>query len=316
MKKLFTLTLVLICFCSGLTAADTTDVADESASIAAKYMDIGAGAAASGMANAYLGTAADSVAVFWNPAGLAGMQKKENEWNMYFSNNQWLMDMMVETISIGKSFKNIGVFGLGVNYFNSGSMDRYDEDNGLPVNLGTEFYSYALITSLTYANTMDRDIDFGITLKHIMDVIDGNMEQAVAFDFGFRYFFQPLNGLSFNLLAKNFGGMLSGFAIPREVSFGAAYAFNLDAWGFNVEYDAVGKLRNTAVHRIGIEVVTPYIAVLRAGWATDDMLADDGFRGFTFGAGIVVNKLYKVDVAYEPCGNLGNVIKMSFGADF
>ena len=99
-------------------------------------------------------------------------------------------------------------------------------------------------------------------------------------------------------------------------AFGALYTFNLENWIFSVDYDAVARLRNSAINRIGLEVKTPFLLTLRTGYFTDNTVVNNGFKNVTIGVGINVNQKYTVDFSYEPYGDLGNVYKASFGADF
>jgi hypothetical protein len=317
MKKTLITLLLLAAFIPALTAADVIDVPDNSSGISGKFSTISIGAAAAGMGNAYLGASVDSVAIFWNPAGLANMKKKETEWNMFFSHNMWLMTTNIDNISVAKSFRNIGVFGAALSYFGTGDMESYDLDYASnPVNLNGTFSAYSVMASVAYANTLDRDIDFGIVMKYYYDCIAASPAHALAFDLGLRYFFSPLKGLSFNLAAKNFGGQLGGDTMDKEVSFGILYATEIEKWGLTAEYDLIGKVRNEALHRVGLEVKTPYYVTLRAGYFTDNNLIENGFRNVSFGAGVNVDQKYTIDFAFEPYGDLGNVYKTSFGADF
>lgn len=317
MKKTLIALLMITAFIPALFAADVINADDNSSGISGKFSTIGTGAAAAGMGNAYLGASVDSVAIFWNPAGLANMKKKETEWNMFFSHNMWLMTTNIDSISVAKNIKNIGVFAAALSYFGTGDMETYGLDYASnPVNLGGTFSAYTVMASVAYANTLDRDIDYGIVAKYFYDCIAASPDHAFAFDLGLRYFFSPLKGLSFNLAAKNFGGQLGGDTMDKEVSFGILYATEIEKWGLTAAYDLVGKVRNTALHRIGIEIKTPYFATLRAGYFTDNTLIENGFKNISFGLGVNIDNRYTIDFAFEPYGDLGNAYKTSFGADF
>lgn len=317
MKKILFTVLLIAAFIPALTASDVINAPDDSSGISGKYSTISIGAAAAGMGNAYLGASTDSVSIFWNPAGLANMKRKENEWNMFFAHNMWLMNMTIDNISVAKSFKNIGVFAAAVSYFGAGEMDNYGIDSSSnPVNLNRTFSAYTVMGSIAYANTLDKDLDFGVVMKYFYDSIADSPVNALAFDLGLRYFFQPLKGLSLNLVAKNFGGQLGGYIMDKEISFGALYTFEIEKWLLSVDYDLVGKLRNSAIQRVGLEVRTPYYVTLRAGYFTDNNIVDNGFRNISFGIGASLDKKYTIDFSFEPYGDLGNVYKTSFGADF
>ena len=316
MKKTIIAAAALLIF-ANLHASYTLLSTNDSLQVSARDEAIGAGAAASGMGNAYIGAAQDAVSIFWNPAGMVSLDKSEHPYNMFFSHNMWLMNGMVDSLSVAKGFKNIGVFGAAVSYYNSGDMDKYGiTDNGAPVNLNSKFSNYAVTAILSYANSLDPNIDFGINAKLIEDTIDTDSMAAFAFDLGLRYNFSYVKGLSINLVAKDFGGQFGNTVILKQVSLGLLYAFSIEDWNFKAEYDLTGVLRDNAINRAGIEVKTPYLVVLRAGYFSDNTGLTSGFRNFSFGAGLELNKMYNIDFSIEPYGELGNAYKMSFGADF
>jgi hypothetical protein len=317
MKKILFI-ILSAAFAVNAFASYSLDSVSDSASVAGKYLTLGVGAAAAGMGNAYTGSAQDAVAMFWNPAGMINMKTKDTQNSVFLAHNGWLMNSEVDNIAIARYFKNIGIFGFGLTYFNSGDMDRYDINavSGEPIDLGTTFSNYALCTSLSYANSLDENINFGIVLKYISDYIDSSAATAFAFDLGLKYNVTPLKGLSLNVVARNFGGQFGTSVLSKELVFGVDYSFLIADWGINAEYDAVGKIKNNAVHRFGLEVKTPYTVVLRTGYYTDDTEIHDGFKNFTFGAGIKINKLYSLDISLSPYSTLGFAYQASIGADF
>ncbi len=317
MKKL-TLSLILIAaFSTAVSASNVTNIPDVSSGVSGKFSTINTGAAASGMGNAYIGASIDAVSIFWNPAGLENMKKKEDEWSMYFSHNMWLNTITIDSLSVAKSVKNIGVFAAAISYFGAGDMENYGIDYASnPVDLNRTFSSYTIIGSIAYANNLDNNIDFGVVMNYFYDSIASSPANAVSFDLGLRYFFTPLKGLSFNLVAKNWGGQLGGDTMDKEVSFGALYTTEIEKWVISAEYDLVGKIRNTALQNFGLEFKTPYLFTFRTGYFTDNNIVDAGFKHISFGVGLNVNQKYTIDFSFEPYGELGNVYKSSFGADF
>jgi hypothetical protein len=315
MKKLIIIAAALTLVSCSIFASLT--VTDNSSVVSGLYSTIGNGAAASGMGNAYMGMAQDAVALFWNPAGIENMKKEDNSYNLFFSHNQWLMSTIIDSLSVATKVKDVGTFAAGFSYFNSGEMERYTTDDaGHPIDMNTTFSTYALNLNIAYANQLDKDVDFGVTVKYFLDDMDGSAVNAVAFDLGVRYFVPIIKGLSFDLVATNFGGEMSGFTISKEMTFAGLYNFSIADWGFNAEYDLVGRLNNSPENRFGLEVKTPYLIVLRAGYYTEDDLIDSGFKDISFGLGLLVNSKYNIDFSFEPYGELGTAYKLSFGASF
>ena len=298
--------------------ADAAEVIDinNSASVAAKYLDIAAGAAGAGMGNAYLGSAVDAEAVFWNPAGLNNMKRQDKDLSVYFSQNIWMLNTGMTNISAAKHIKKVGTFGLGISYFGAGEMDRSGiTSSGNPIPMEGSFSPFALTASLSYANNMDQDTDFGVTLKYLLDSVDGSAAHAALFDVGARYHFRPLTGLSFSLSARNFGGTIGGNPVAKEVGFAALYAFSVEDFKFKIEYDACGKLSVPALHRAGLEAALPYLFTVRLGYQTDNTASTEGLKGLTAGLGVNLEGK-KIDFAFEPYGEVGESYKLSFGGEF
>ncbi len=306
----------LVILLSGLLFADpdTIEKYDDSSNVAAKYLDLVAGAAGAGMGNAYIGLANNACSIFWNPAGLSNMQRVSGEWNIFISHNIWIMSMMADNIAIAKKFEKIGVFGLGLTYFNAGSLEKYDiDENNKYVEKGT-FTPYALTGILSYSNSIDKDIDFGVNLKYIIDNIDNSILNTLSFDIGIRYF-SPVKNLNFNLVAKNFGGRLGDFILAKEVAFAISYALEINDYLLNIDYDICGKVNNNPVYRFGIEVKTPFLLILRTGYRTDNSLIEEGFKDINFGIGIESDGKI-IDLSFEPYGELGNSIQISITGSF
>lgn len=317
MKQIYIVFLSIFIIITTLIADAEYQSFDNSSIVSAKYLDFGVSAAAAGMGNAYIGVVQNAESIYWNPAGLCKMQKNDKNWNLYFSHNVWFQDVMASDIAIAKHIKKIGVFAFGATYINAGSIQRSDIDSlGNPVLRNDETYSpYSLIFNIAYAGKLEEDLDAGINVKYILDNIDGNLSQTSAFDLGLRYSFPYLNGLSFNLISKNFGGRLNEFILTKEISFAVSYIFNLSDFIITLDWDIVGKVANNPLQRIGVQIETPFMFVIRAGYQTDNTTIDEGFKNFTLGFGIKLSDKY-ADFAYEPYGDIGNVYKVSFGGDF
>lgn len=320
MKKFVIAISILLAGASGVFAQANIQEFDNSGSVAAKFLDLGSGAAASGMGNAYIGVAVDAGAIFWNPAGLANMQLEGKDWNIYIAQNLWMigvMDSQVSDVAVAKYIKKIGTFGLGVTYYNAGKIERTGIDsNGNPVTgIGGAYYPYALAINAAYAGVLEEGIDFALNLKYLLDVIDGDAAMTMAFDIGVRYHFPFLKDLTLNVVAKNFSGRLNNFIIAKEMSFAAAYTHTIEGFKLTADYDICGKVSNYPLHRIGIQVKTPYLVTARAGYQMDNTTITEGFKNFNFGIGLDYASKY-VDFSFEPYGDLGNTYKLTIGGDF
>ena len=74
----------------------------------AAFLKIGVGARALGMGEAVATQAEDATAMFWNPAGLAKIERMQILLNHY----DYLADMSFEFAGIAIPVRNVGSFGL------------------------------------------------------------------------------------------------------------------------------------------------------------------------------------------------------------
>ena len=104
-----------------LMAAGMSCAAAGYAGETAQFLKIGVGARAVGMGGAYTAVGEDLTAMAWNPAGLAGMEKREVA-AMY-------ANLVAEThysfMGYGQPTK-YGAFGAGLMYLGQGSLDGRD----------------------------------------------------------------------------------------------------------------------------------------------------------------------------------------------
>ncbi len=313
MKKTLSIAVFALILSANLTAAVFSEFESVS-NVSGKYLEIPSGAAASGMGNAYICTAEDAQAFFWNPAGTRALLEKNANSSFFVSHNSWIQDMAVEQLAAVKNFGKAGVFGAGIFYFNAGEMTRTRLDSEGNFIIDGKYSPFALVGGISYSNTLEKNIDFGIAIKYIHDSIDSSAANSMCFDIGFLYR-TPLEGLKAAITAKNFGGQFKSSVLGKEISLGTSYSINLYGYRSTFEYNICGKLENNALHRTGLEIKTPYLVAIRAGYQTDNSRETKGLRGITFGAGIDLTGKY-IDAAFEPMGESGNAIKVSFGGSF
>src|SRR3989339_525934 len=95
---------------------------------AAEFLLISPGARAGGMGEANVAIANDAAAAYWNPAGLAQLEKKEftimhAKWLPQFN----LDDIYYDYASYIHPWHGLGTFGLSATYLSLGEQVRTDE---------------------------------------------------------------------------------------------------------------------------------------------------------------------------------------------
>jgi hypothetical protein len=109
--------LLGILLCTSGNAQDYQKLAQTSF----KFLSVVSDARVAAMADAVTGLQLGSSALFFNPAGMAGMEKL---FDISFSNNQWIADIEHYTFSmaVNPAKGDYGVLGLSVQYVNYGNF--------------------------------------------------------------------------------------------------------------------------------------------------------------------------------------------------
>ncbi|MDP8229387.1 MAG: PorV/PorQ family protein, partial [Candidatus Electryoneaceae bacterium] len=128
------------------------------------FLQIPPGARAGGMGEAYVAIADDATATWWNPAGLAFMDRRE----ISFMHANWLPsfhlpDLYIDYISYVNSVEYWGTFGLSVFFLNLGETEGRDEFN-YPT--GT-FRTYETSVTGSYGSMITDNLGLGLNVKFI-----------------------------------------------------------------------------------------------------------------------------------------------------
>jgi len=263
----------------------------------ANFLKIGVGARAAAMGDAFTAVADDSTSLYWNPAGLAKMEKGQLSatYNMWFAGiNQGYLGMGLP-LSIG------GVAAGGVNYVDMGDFDGRDEA-GNPT--GT-FTASALNYQLGYANRVGEKFMWGISAGLVQDTIADDIKSTYAANFGLL--FETSESLSLGLALQNIGGQLGGDPLPFLAKIGMAYTWK----SLLLAVDIAKPTDNDLYYGAGIEWWIMDGIALRAGYKTNQDIGE----GLTAGLGFDKGKI-RFDYAYVPYGELGDTHKVLLGMSF
>lgn len=128
------------------------------------FLLIPPGARAGGMGEAFVAIADDATATWWNPAGLAFLDKRE----ITFMHVNWLPsfrlpDLYIDFISYINTVENWGTFGFNVFFLNLGETERRDELNRF---LG-KFVTFETAFNLSYGAMVTDRLALGLNVKFI-----------------------------------------------------------------------------------------------------------------------------------------------------
>ncbi len=317
----------------GISAVGTT---------AASFLEIEVGSRAIGMGNAFVAVADDATAIYWNPAGLAGLQNNEAT----FTHTNWLTDINFDFTGGIFCLGDYGVIGLSLTSLSTTDMEVRTVDK--PEGTGEMFSVGSIAIGLSYAKRLTDKFSIGFNTKYINEKIWHMSASSFAIDFG-TLFITHFNEMKIGMCISNFGNdmILSGRDVmvyhdidPTIMGNNEMVTANLetDGWPLPLTFKAgiamdVLKIRNNrltlavdAVHpndnteymNLGMEYALNNLLFLRGGYSS--LFKRDSEEGFAFGTGIQCNiggkASIKVDYAFEAFGRLGNTHRISMGLQF
>ena len=140
----------------------------------ASYLDIGVGARGLGMGGAYTALADDAHSVYWNPAGLARLEKREVAASHSELGNSTRHDFLVYAHPMSQA-----VVAAALTYLNQGTIAGRDAA-GLP----TGGYGASDAALAFAAGRKTELVDVGVSVKYLRSHIAATEAQGLAVDAG------------------------------------------------------------------------------------------------------------------------------------
>lgn len=283
---------------------------------AAQFLNLGFGARALGMGEAFTAVADDISCVYYNPAGLAaGNGGRE----LSFTHAWHVQDTAVSQAAYLKR-----PYAASLTYFSSGDMEGRDDLANPTGNFTASDYAFSLARGFGLG-----PLSAGVSGKVISQRIKTSGATSVAADLGLLYRFE---GTPYSLGASllNFGTKVKfetdSFPLPLTFRTGAAARFSgglLLALDFEFPNYGAADARLGAEYR-GIEGIA-----LRAGYRTSPSAQRDALLANGFGGVSGVSAMYglfagvgfeysgfDLDYALLPYGDLGSAHRFSLGYKF
>ncbi|PKN00542.1 MAG: hypothetical protein CVU78_00645 [Elusimicrobia bacterium HGW-Elusimicrobia-2] len=306
MKKILILAGVVLLSGESFAWMSTSD----KGTCGAQFLKIGMGARAMGMGGA-AAALTDVSALYWNPAGLASLEKRE----VLAMHTDWFEDTSIEFL--GAAFPVGGaVFGLSMTYLAIDEFERRVADTSAPV--GT-FDANDSAVGISYAKKL-AGLDAGFTVKALKSSIGSDSSNvAIAADAGIIKKGLSLSGkpMSLALALKDFGTKIKFSAqednLPSMIKLGMGVEVSPQ---MTVAADLNLPRDNEVNLNIGFEYMLPVEAVkfpVRMGYKTlNDFDTIDGFSaGFGLGMGS-----YNLDFAWVPYGDFDDTYRLSLSGKF
>lgn len=302
-------------------------------------------ARATAMGDAYSVLASGAEAVFWNPAGVANIEKHE----LSMTYLKWIFDTKQGALSFAMPVASFGAVGLQLQYVDFGEIPEalwvspYKDDIGTPGLTGNSFHPFTYLIGLSYASQITDKFSTGLSVKYARESLyNGATVVAVSssgdtstvntwgngliFDFGLNYN-TGFRTVRIAASMQNFGANVRYASEASPVPMALRVGIAGDLIGNNallaeseesrlgIAFDLFQPNDYAQQAHVGMEYVYAGSVALRAGYKFN-YDAD----GFTAGVGFqqsVAQLRMSFDYSYGALNyNLGNVHRISLGVGF
>jgi len=302
MRNLFFITAAVFVF-SGEAFSQVTSTA----ALVTPLTALGASARTDALGGAFTGIADDSSALFFNSAGLSGLQNARISLN----HNSYLAGTFEETLLVGLPAADLGGFAAALQYVFWGALDERDS---FGVDQGT-YSDSDIALSLGWGKALSKNFSIGAavygTQQKIVDTLYGSLSGQAGL------LWIPWNDFRAGLVYSNFGTPVSGQSLASDLKGGVS---NLFHWGndksFLLAFSGYYEPNGVSQLQGGLEAGFLKKYFIRTGY--DLPLSNNqisGFTGFTAGAGIQIESI-TIDYAFVPYGDLGTSNRVSLAYDF
>jgi len=259
------------------------------------FLKIGLGARATAMGGAFTALANDGTSLYWNPAGLTQIEKREFSatYNSWFEGiSQGYLGFILPS--------SRGILGFGINYVDMGKLEGRDE-YGNPTG---DFGASDIHLVVGYADKF-KNISWGITAGWIQDTIEKDTKSIFLGNFGLLY---PVNErISLGIVVQNIGSKLGSDPLPLISKLGVASKSET----LTVAIDLAKPQDNEIYYCLGVERWLRDVLALRVGYKTNQDIG----QGLTAGIGYKFERIC-LDYAYVPYGDLGDTHRISLTMEF
>ncbi len=311
MNRFFAYTFITILILAGIipATADNTDIHQNAGTRAMTFLKIGVGAEAIGMGESQVAATDDLYASYWNPAGLAKLQKPQ----LALMHNEWFAGINHEFVGVALPFGKIGTLGASASFLAFGELQGRDREG----NETTIFRPYDLAVIFSYARSFGDAFAFGANAKFLREQIADETGTGIAFDFGGLYTFSDMP-LTVGINAQHLGPRVKfieeAFGLPVTFRLGAAYRLWKEALVLTT--DIIRPSDNDIALAVGAGYTIGNVLQLRTGYKYQIGGNDLGaISGLTSGFGLTLRQ-FQIDYALVPFGVLGLTHRFSLVANF
>jgi len=244
------------------------------------------GAQAVGMGQAMVAARPGSEGIWWNPASIAGDQKRE-----LAIHHSKTVAGPGDALSFVTPIRSLVTAGISINILNIGDQQVVDENN---IQIGTIF-PRDVVFAASFASRFAKRLAAGVNYKLIQLRVDCSgicstvgteVQSSRAVDLGAQYQVEVKAPLTFGAAIRNLGGKLNSREtnqrnpLPTQVEIGAMYRLKfIDRHVKDTELRASGSFVDTRSFggnsvRFGTDVMYQGKVHLRAGYVGHDRRGD------------------------------------------
>jgi len=295
--------------------------------VGAQFLQIGVGARGVGMGGAFIATADDPSAAYWNPGALVKVTGTQAQ----FSGTQLYADILYGNGIVTYERPGVGTFGFQFGLLSSGDMDVTTVED--PDGTGETFTCSDMVAGLSFSRMLTDRFSAGLTVKYVRETWDDVSAGGVAVDLGTLYD-TGFKTLRIGMTIQHFGPELTpdgefttyfsgddslqvydSYSMPMTFKLGMAMDVLQTAnHHITVEVDGVHPPDNLEQVNLGAEYWFNNMFALRGGYRvnTDEegLAAGAGFRIPMNGATL------SLDYAYQDFNRLEMVHRASLGVSF
>jgi len=295
----------------------------------ATFLKIGIGARAVGLGESFVAVANDPSAIFWNPAGLASLQRQE----LALNHASWPGDINFEHIAYVQPVRKLG----GSVGFQVGALStEIDETTELhPFGTGRSFIYSDFLAGIAYARRWTDKLLVGAGVKYVREDlgqdVGGPTTNAVLVDIGSIYYL-GYGSVRIATSLSNFGPALkpSGQFTSAETGEVRDYdAFDPPLlFRYGVAFEPIENARQRLTTSLEFNQPADNSLILKAGaeWVIGKALAlrsgyNFGADDLNFSAGLGLNTTIgsthaEIDYAYTHAEFLDAVHRLTLGLRF
>jgi hypothetical protein len=301
------LALLVAAMLSASVHADQT----ETGTTAATFIKLGTGARAIAMGEAYVALSGDSNTLSYNPAGMAGALS-----DIELTQDSWFEGANAEDLSGLMDLGSEGSFGANINYLsipNQQVTERIAETADPTQNFAVigSFTPYDTYGTVSYANSISKMLDYGVSLKASQQSIDGDNGVGLGADIGLISN-TAIEGLVLGASIQNLGLPVKlvqdSFNLPEIVRFGTSYTPLGKGLVLSAEFDMPNDAQS--VLALGIEYNLGNTLYPRFGYRFDGI-----FNPWSAGFGFKIRGV-DLDLATVPYGDLGQTYRATVSYRF